>query len=132
MKVLDITPRNNPHELCSVICSLHGTSRKIICIGAYLTTALDQASAEIFLEYFNDLLHSHKAKYRDPHIIVAGDWNKANTGIALDDFLSVREVPTPPTRGDEFLDLIFTNMSQSRGDRGLPAFTAGYGSSRPT
>ena len=40
VKAIDITPRGNPHEICAVLCSLRGTSRKIICIGAYLTLSL--------------------------------------------------------------------------------------------
>ena len=41
---------------------------------------------------------------------MAGDWNKSNTSIVFDDFQNLREVETPPTRGDEVLDIIFTNM----------------------
>ena len=58
LRVIDITPPDNPHEICVGLCSLRGTSRKIVCIGAYLTTALDPASAECFLEYINDLILS--------------------------------------------------------------------------
>ena len=57
MSVVDISPKDNPHEIAVALCSLRGTSRKIVCIGAYLTTALDEASAEIFLDYINDLTH---------------------------------------------------------------------------
>ena len=42
---------------------------------------------------------------------MAGDWNKANTDIATSDFPNLKTVETPPTRGDEVLDIIFTNMS---------------------
>ena len=74
---------------------------------------MTESEAEVYLEYMNDLLHSFKAKYRDPHIIVAGDWNRANTDVALEDFRAINAIPTPPTRGDEVLDIIFTNMRQS-------------------
>ena len=73
IKAVDITPKDNVHELCAVLCSLRGTSRKIICIGAYLTTALDVAQAEVFLECVNDMVHAFKGRYSDPYIIVAGD-----------------------------------------------------------
>ena len=32
IKAVDITPKDNPHEVCAVLCSLRGTSRKIICL----------------------------------------------------------------------------------------------------
>ena len=113
VKAVEITPKNNPHEICAVLASLRGTSRKIIVIGAYLTTALTTEQAEVFLEYVNDMIHSFKARYSDPFFIVAGDWNKADTEIAFDDFQSIQEVLTPPTRGDENLDIVFMNMSRS-------------------
>ena len=50
MKVLDTTPKDNPHEIVVGLCTLRGTSRKVVCIGAYLTTALDVASVEAFLD----------------------------------------------------------------------------------
>ena len=95
------------------LCSLRGTSRKIIVIGVYLTTALDDAAAEICLEYLNDLIHLFKGKYQDPYFVVGGDWNRADTDITFDDFSSITTIPTPPTRGDEILDIFFTNMASS-------------------
>ena len=56
------------------------------------------------------MIHSYKARYKDLHFIVASDWNRADTNIALDDFPSLTAVLTPPTRGDDVLDIIFTNM----------------------
>ena len=96
LRVENITPKDNPHEIVAALCSLRGTSRKILCIGGYLTTGLSESEAEVYLEYMNDLLHSFKAKYRDPHIIVAGDWNRANTDVALEDFPAINAIPTPP------------------------------------
>ena len=82
IKAVDITPKSD-HEVCAVLCSLRGTSRKIIVIGTYLTTALSDDEAGVFLEHVNDLVHLFKARYRDPHIIVAGDWNRADTDVAF-------------------------------------------------
>ena len=113
VKVVDITPEDNPHEICVGLCSLRGTSRKVLCLGAYLSTALDRQESEQFLEYINDLLNAFKSRYKDLHIVVAGDWNQSDTDIALEDFPSIYAVPTPPTRGDEVLDIVFTNMHHS-------------------
>ena len=98
MKVVDVSPKNNPHKIVATLCTLQGTSRKILCLGAYLITALDIAGAESFLEYTNDLIHSFKAKYQDPFFIIASDWNRADPDIAFDDFVNITPVPMPPTR----------------------------------
>ena len=96
MKIVDITPTDNPHEIVAVLCSLRGTAKKILCIGAYLTTALTQPQSEVFLQYINDLLHLFKSKYQDPHIIVAGDWNRGDTSIFHEDFSNLNVIDTPP------------------------------------
>ena len=58
MKVVDITPSFVSHsEIAVSLCSVRGLSRKIICVGAYLTTALDERGAEAFLEKINDIIH---------------------------------------------------------------------------
>ena len=55
-------------------------------------------------------MYKRQAKYNDPIIIVAGDWNKADVDIAFDDFATIEAVPTPPRRGDETLDTVFCNV----------------------
>ena len=95
LKVHDITPKDNPHEICASLCSLRGSARKIVCIGVYLITALDEAAAELLLEYVNDLIHLYKSRYQDPFFIVAGDWNKADTDIAFSDSLELQRCKHP-------------------------------------
>ena len=56
------------------------------------------------------MIHLFKSKYVDPVIIMAGDWNRADTNIALEDFPSIVQIMSAPTRGDELLDITFTNV----------------------
>ena len=74
---------------------------------------MDMDQANVFLDYMNDLIHQFRAKYNEPYIIIAGDWNRADTATAFEDFPFLNEVLTPPMRGDENLDIIFTNMQRS-------------------
>ena len=67
----------------------------------------------MYLEYINDLVHAFKAKYSDPYILFVGDWNQADTSIAFEDFPFLQAIPTPPRRGDEVLEIVFTNISRS-------------------
>ena len=109
MKVVDITPKSTS-EICAALCTIRNCSRKIICIAACHTTALDEEASQLFLEEINDMIHLFKSKYVDPVIIMAGDWNQADTGIALEDFPSIVQIMSAPTRGDELLDITFTNV----------------------
>ena len=59
------------------------------------------------------MIYIFKSRYTDPKIIVAVDWNRANTDLALSDFSTILPVPTPPTRGDEVLDIVFTNVPRT-------------------
>ena len=77
---------------------------------------MNEDEAASFLEEVNDMIHQFKSRYNDPIILVSGDWNCADPGIALNDFESIVEVESPPTRGDECLDVIFSNISRSLGD----------------
>ena len=44
--------------------------------------------------------------------MIAGDWNKSDTDSAFLDFPFLQAVDTPPTQGDEVLDIVFTNMGR--------------------
>ena len=54
MKVVDITPAGLQDEICVSLCSVRGTSRKMVCVGAYLTMALSDEELALFLEKMND------------------------------------------------------------------------------
>ena len=44
---------------------------------------------------------------------MAGNWNRADTDVAFEDFSDIIAIETPPTRGDEVLDVVFSNLSRS-------------------
>ena len=48
VKAVNITPKDNTHEICAVLCSSFGTARKITVLGCYHTTALDEEQSGVF------------------------------------------------------------------------------------
>ena len=68
------------------------------------------------LQYISSILTTLSIPSKGSTTILSFSWpgtGQAETSIAFDDFPSIQAVPTPPTRGDEVLDILFTNMSRS-------------------
>ena len=60
-----------------------------------------------------DLVLEVKRRYKDPFILVAGDFNQLSIDKALEDFPDMREASIGPTRKDRCLDRIFCNFSRA-------------------
>lgn len=68
------------------------------------------------------------SKERNPAIFIGGDFNHATVIDALNEVGNFAEVATGPTRGENKLDIMYTNMgSDIRGARTLPPLRANSG-----
>ena len=63
------------------------------------------------LDYVENLLVDIKARYQDPYVIVAGDFNQWQIPQALSEFPDLTEIDVGPTRADRKIDRIFCNVS---------------------
>ena len=61
----------------------------------------------------NDEISKTKLELHDPLIIIGGDFNKKPYHDAINDFPDIELLLTGPTRQDEVLDLVFTNIPES-------------------
>ena len=106
---------DNPEcfEVLPVIGNLRGTVRKIVILAVYMPPNYNVPKANRCHDYIENVLISIRNKYRDPHIIVAGDFNQWPIQQALAEFVDLREVLVGPTRGDRSIDRIFSNMGRS-------------------
>ena len=63
-------------EIVAGYGTMLGHSRKVVVIGAYLPPNYSIARGQAALDFINDLVPDIKRKFRDPFIIVGGDFNQ--------------------------------------------------------
>ena len=111
-KRISVSNPNN-FEVLPVIGSLRGSSRKIVVIAAYLPPNYSVPRAASCIEYIEGVLIEVRRQYRDPYIVLGGDFNQWSIQDATAEFVDMREIHVGPTRGDRAIDRLFCNMSRS-------------------
>ena len=99
-------------EIVAALGRRIGQRRKIIVINAYVPPGIDAATSEEIIGEVADLVGTYKRKYGSPYFVIGGDFNKRNIAKELAVHADIKQVHTPPTRGDNTLDLVFTNFPQ--------------------
>ena len=99
-------------EIVAALGRRTGQRRKLIAISAYIPPGLDAESSDKIMQKICDLVGTYKRKYSSPYFVIGGDFNKRDIARELRIFPDIELVVTPPTRGKNHLDLIFTNFPQ--------------------
>ena len=115
MRLTERRIRRGKTEIVAAQGKIPGLSRKIFVLCAYIPPKTRSAQAEEFMNNIHDAIEQAKQDLNDPLIIVGGDFNRFNHDRAVGDFPDLVLIPTGPTRGDEALDLVWTNFDQDRG-----------------
>ena len=69
-------PNPDSFEVLPAVGTVKGPSRKLIVVAAYIPPNYNVPRAKKCLDYITDLVIMIKNKYRDPFIVVAGDFNQ--------------------------------------------------------
>ena len=99
------------YEVLAVAGSIQGQKRKVLILACYIPPNYTSDRATGCLEYIYGLVIELKRRYKDPYLIVTGDFNQWNIGRALEDFIDVKESVAGPTRGSRTIDRTFTNFT---------------------
>ena len=70
------------------------------------------------MTYLSDLIIEAKYRYREPYMVVTGDFSQWEVRTTLEDLREVGEVDVGPTRGTATIDRIFANFTGSVSDCG--------------
>ena len=108
-------------EVVAAVGRRTGQRRKVLVISAYIPPNASAETNKSFLSYVCDVILAQKAKYNDPYVILAGDFNRRDVNQATRDFPDMKIVKTPPTRGRATLDIISTNLIAGLKDAGVTA-----------
>ena len=80
--------------------SLPGHSRKMVVVACYLPPGYDVPKGKRALDYITDVVLEIKRKYRDPYLVVTGDFNQWDIAGALEDYQDICLLYTSPSPRD--------------------------------
>ena len=106
-------PNPGNFEVLTTLSNVPGHARKLLTVACYLPPNYNVQRGKDALEHIENVVIDLKRKYKDPFIIVAGDFNQWRVEDALQDFPDLREAPVGPTRNDRCIDRIFTNFGRA-------------------
>ena len=76
-------------EVLVMVGSIQGLQRKVLLIACYIPPNYVTNRANACLDYIYDIIIELKRRYRDPYLIVSGDFNQWNVGRALEEFRDI-------------------------------------------
>ena len=108
-KLMDY-PNPENFEVLPCIGSLPGHSRKMLIISCYLPPGYDVRKGKACLDHVSDHVLHCKAKYKEPYLVIMGDFSQWNISEALSHYRDIGEASVGPTRGSRCLDRIFVSF----------------------
>ena len=106
-------PNPEGFEVLVTQSNLPGHSRKLLTVACYLPPNYSVQRGRDALCHIEDTVLELKRKYRDPFILIGGDFNQWAIDDALQEFPDIREADVGPTRKDRCIDRVFTNFGRS-------------------
>ena len=97
-------------EILIAAGSMRGHSRKIFVIACYMPPNYNGQKANSCLDYIEGAIIEVKRRFKDPYIIVSGDFNQWDVLRAVKEFLDISETSAGPTRGNRTIDRTFSNL----------------------
>ena len=104
-------PNPENFEVLVAVGTLEGHSRRVVTVGVYIPPGYSTAQGRACMRYVADSITEMKRRYREPTILIAGDFNQWGIQDYLADFVDIGEVDVGPTRGQSSIDRIFTNAA---------------------
>ena len=117
MRRLDL-PNPDAFEVLIGIGTLQGHARRVATVAAYVPPGYTVARGRACLKYIADCILEIKRRYREPTIMIAGDFNQWEIDSYLEDFIDISEVPVGPTRSASSIDRMFTNKGERLKSKG--------------
>ena len=87
--------------------SIPGHRRKLVVLACYLPPNLTKKTGTGALDFIEDLVIEMKRRYKDPNLIVTGDFNQWDVSLPLSEFRDFSEAPVGSTRNLRCIDRIW-------------------------
>ena len=111
-KEISLSKDGQEFEVLTAVGSLQGHSRKVVAVACYIPPNVSVPQSNACLEHIMGLVIEAKRRYKDPYIIVSGDFNQWRIEKALEEFTDMHETVAGPTRGNRVIDRTFTNFEK--------------------
>lgn len=100
----------NDFEIVCGIGTLAFHVQKVIALSIYIPPQYSAAESRRCLEFIEDSIIKLKGQFKDPYILIGGDFNKRDIDGALANFPDLSLVSSLPTRDGQNLDRIYVNF----------------------
>ena len=100
-------------KILACATSVPGYTRKLVMIACYIPQSYNKKCGNEAMEAVADAVEEAKRRFKDPFVLVTGDFNQWRVDEALDNFADIGEVAVGNTRGNRSIDRVFCNMRRS-------------------
>lgn len=97
-------------ELIAAKTKMGVAGKSLYVFALYLPPSMKVEAVEKMNELIVEEMEKIKVKERDPMFVIAGDFNKKNCDHIVDSFPGIQVLTSPPTRGNNQLDLCLTDI----------------------
>ena len=99
-------------EILSVVGNVGEIKRKVVAIVLYIPPDTAASRMELIRELVGTEIAAVKTAFVDPIILICGDINGKNIEPAFDVDGDIQAIRTGPTRGENTLDVVFSNIGE--------------------
>ena len=105
------------HEILCAVGKIGKIDKKVVVFTIYIPPNTRAVDARSLGEALASEVTAVKVAYRDPLVVIAGDFNHRDIVGSVDLAESIDLVRTGPTRGDNVIDMIYTNFANKITER---------------
>ena len=103
--------RGNDFEIVGAIGRTSEDARKVLILSVYYPPQLKKEKIDRMNQCISDTIDKQKESFPFLQVILCGDFNKKDYLAILTDHPDLQVLDTPPTRGNEILDLCIHSLS---------------------
>ena len=110
-KQRQLTHTSRNHEMLCAVGKIGKIDRKVAVFAIYIPPNTRALDAKALGEALASEVTAAKIAYKNPMFVIAGDFNHRDIESAVSLAESVDLVQTGPTRGDNVIDMVYTNFA---------------------
>ena len=107
-----LMPNPDSYEILGLVGSIGKIPRRVVAFMIYIPQSTRASDLTKIRDALSEEIAAAKVSYKNPMILIGGDFNPRDISSYLGDTEPLAPIPTGPTRGDGVLDVVFTNFGE--------------------